>query len=755
MFDEIGKYVKNVDGPDKAMGRTRFAADMVFPNMAHGKAYFSERAHAKILSLDLSGAEEMEGVIRILTAKDIKGSNGFGATKPHQPVLVPVGGVARFLGDPLAVVVAEEEEIARKASERIRVEYEDLPGIFSVEEALRPGAPVIHSDAPDNICGTHELVLGDIEGGFRESDVIVEESISTSRQEHAYLETEAAVGTLDSQGQIVLYSCIQDPHYFASDIAQAVGIPMNQLRVIGTSLGGGFGGKDDITLQCFVVLAVSHLRRPVKMVYTREESFLSSVKRHPMNIRVRMGANKDGRFQALEGEILSDAGPYSGRSPVVITVAAHSFSGPYFIPHLRITAKALYTNNPVGGACRGYGQPQSSFAREVVIDRLARTLKIDPVELRRRNFLRQGDVAGTRLVNLDSPVSMPQVLDEALKSAGQLSEATNPLRVSGRGAACAMPLFDIAALPSLGLLGAGVTVQLMSDGTLKVYSTAVEMGQGISTVLTQIAAKELGLTGDKVSVILGDTDVAQKSGPTTASRQTYVSGNGLLMALGNLKTRILKKASQLLGEDSGELEFRDGEIVSSHSKRRISLNELAKKCYYDGIDLREQSWFRATHATIGHTFMATVADVEVDLQTGTVLVTQLVNGHDVGCALYPAGVRGQLVGGSVQSLGWALLEDFVTREGFNETLSLSEYLIPTAMDIPEMKTCIVEAPYPTGPYGAKGVGEHATVSTTPAILNAINAATGCFFTELPVTAERIFMETAKKRQAITRNERKG
>ena len=743
MFDEIGKYVKSVDGPDKATGRTRFAGDLVFPNMAYGKVHFTERAHAKVLSLDVSEAEETKGVIRIFTAKDIKGSNGFGATKPHQPVLVPVGGVARFLGDPLAVVVAEEEEIAREALERIRVEYEDLPGVFSIEEALRPGAPIIHSDAPDNICGTHGFVLGDVERGFRESDVIVEELISTSRQEHAYLETEAAVGTLDSQGQILLYSCIQDPHYFASDIAQAVGISMNRLRVIGTSLGGGFGGKDDITLQCFVVLAVSQLRRPVKMVYTREESFLSSVKRHPMEIRVRMGAKKDGRLQVLEGEILADGGPYSGRSPVVITVAAHSFSGPYLIPNLRVTAKAVYTNNPVGGACRGYGQPQSSFARELVIDRLARTLKIDSVELRRRNFLKQADVAGTRLVNLDSSVSMPQVLDQAMKSAGPLREATKPLHVSGRGVACAMPLFDIAALPSLGLLGAGVTVQLMSDGTLKVYSTAVEMGQGISTVLAQIAMKELGLTGEKVSIVLGDTDVAQKSGPTTASRQTYVSGNGLLMALGNLKMRILKKASKLVGEDLEELEFGDGEIVSSHSKRRISLDELAKKCYYDGIDLREESWFHATHATIGHTFMATVADVEVDLETGTVLVTQLINSHDVGCALYPAGVRGQLIGGSVQSLGWVLLEDFVTREDCYETLSLSEYLVPTAMDIPEMKTCIVETPYPTGPYGAKGVGEHATVSTAPALLNAINAATGCFFTELPVTAEKIFLGIGK------------
>jgi CO/xanthine dehydrogenase Mo-binding subunit len=741
----IGQKMNRIDAFDKATGKVQYAGDLSFPRMLYGKAFFSEKPHARILSIDLSEAQRLEGVVRIFTSSDIEGSNGFGATKPHQPILVPVGGVARFLGDALALVVAENEKVAEKASKLVRVEYEELPGVFSIDEAIRPDAPQIHADAPGNNCATQELAIGDVGKGFEQSDVTIEEWVSTSRQEHAYLETEAAVGTIDNQGQVVLYSCIQDPHYFASDIAQAVGLPMSQLRVVGTSIGGGFGGKDDITLQVFVALAVKKLRRPVKMVYTREESFISSVKRHPMKIRVKLGATKDGKIRALEGEILADAGPYSGRSPVVMTVASHSFSGPYCIPNLKVVAKAFYTNNPVGGACRGYGQPQSSFAREVVIERLAQGLQIDPLELRRKNFLKQGDPVGTRLVNLDAPVSMPKVFDSALELAGPPRTSTDPNRVSGRGIACTMPLFDIAALPSLGLLGAGVAVQLMADGTLKVYSTAVEMGQGITTVLTQIAAEEFGLTGERISIVLGDTDLAQKSGPTTASRQTYVSGNALLMALGKLKERLAEKAGQLLGEAPEKILFQDGEVVSPGGGKGISLRELAKKCYYEGVNLREESWFKATHAMIGHTFMATVADVEVDLKTGTVSIIQLINAHDTGYAINPDGVRGQLIGGSVQSLGWALSEDFVTERGYSPVASLAEYLIPTAMDLPDVKASILEDPYPTGPYGAKGVGEHATVSTTPAIVNAINHATGCFFGELPVTSEKIFWEIRRKR----------
>jgi CO/xanthine dehydrogenase Mo-binding subunit len=715
----IGKNIRRIDGWDKVTGKTLYAGDLSFPRMAHAKAFLSQKPYARIPSMDLAEAERLEGVIRIFTARDIGGSNGFGATKPHQPILVPMGGTARFLGDALALVVAEDERIAQEA-------------VNSRE--YNPGAPDPSRFSREHLCHSRDVI--GVNEGFSHSDII---DSGFTRQEHAYLEPEAAVGIIDSHGQIVLYSCIQDPHYFAADIAQAVGIPMSRLRIVGTSLGGGFGGKNDITLQAFVALAVQRLRRPVKMVYSREESFIASVKRHPMKIRVKLGAAGDGRIKALEGEILADAGPYSGRSPVVITVATHSFSGPYCIPNLKIVAKAIYTNNPVGGACRGYGQPQSSFAREVVMDRLAKALKMDPVELRRRNFLRKGDPVGTPLANLDSAVSMPKVLDQVLEAAGPPQPSRHPGRVTGRGIACVMPLFDIAALPSLGLMGAGVAVQFMSDGTLKVYSTAVEMGQGITTVLAQIAAHEFGLTGEEISVTLGDTDLAQKSGPTTASRQTYVSGNALLMALGKLKERLAEKAGQLLGEAPEKILFQDGEVVSPEGGKGISLKELAKRCYYEGVNLREESWFSASHAMIGHTFMATVADVEIDLKTGQVSVNQLVNGHDTSCH-HPTGAPTHRWKCHVR---WTLNEDFVTEKGHPVTESFSEYLVPTAMDVLDVRGTILEDPYPTGPYGAKGVGEHATVSTTPAIVNAINQATGCFFQELPVTPEKIFRRLLK------------
>jgi CO/xanthine dehydrogenase Mo-binding subunit len=360
------------------------------------------------------------------------------------------------------------------------------------------------------------------------------------------------------------------------------------------------------------------------------------------------------------------------------------------------------------------------------------------------NFLKQGDTAGTSFVNLDSPVSMPRVLDKSLEQALPFKSSPDPHRSFGRGVACAMPMFDVAALPSLGLLGAGVSIQLMSDGTLKVYSTAVEMGQGVTTVLTQIAMEEFGLSSDEVSVVLGDTDISQKSGPSTASRQTYVSGNALLAALKKLKARVSQKAGALLEEDPGKLLFRDSEILSPEGDKAMTLAEVAKTCYYEGVDLREKSWFKATHAMIGHTFMATVADVEVDLKTGAVYIKRLINCHDIGRAINPEAVRGQLVGGGIQSLGWSLQEEFITEEGMTKTPSFSEYLVPTAMDIPAVETYLIEEPYPTGPYGAKGVGEHATICATPAIVSAINNATGHFFRDIPLTSEKIYWALGNK-----------
>ncbi|MCL5943025.1 MAG: xanthine dehydrogenase family protein molybdopterin-binding subunit [Actinobacteria bacterium] len=734
-FRSIGSNL-NLEGSQKLRGEIKYAGDLSVPGMLHGVTLFNPAPRALIKAIDVSEARKLPGVV-VVTAADVAGSNRFGPVKRDQPVLVGPGEEARFVGDALALIAAESLALAREARKRIMVDYEELPAVGSIGEAMSAGAQAVHADVPDNVCARGELAMGDVEAGFAQAAVIVEETVVTPRQEHAYLEPEAALVTFDERGRVVLYSCVQDPYYFAYDVAQAVGLPANRVRVVATALGGGFGGKDDITLQAHAVLLALHSGRPVRMVYSREESIRTHPKRHPMEIRLKLGATAAGFLTAMEAQVYTDAGPYTGRSPVVLTVALHSLSGPYAIPNLKLRGTAFFTNNLVTGACRGYGQPQTTAAREIVLDLLATRLSIDPVRLRKANALSSGDRPGTPLAKLDSEPSVRQVIDAALTQAGP-PPAPAPGRRYGRGVACAMPLFDIGALPSLGLAGVSVGVEMMVDGSVIVTSSAVDMGQGIRSALAMMAAEEFGIEHERVTVLLGDTDTSPKSGPTTGSRQTYVSGNAMLAAARELKARMLAEAAEQLETAPDRLEFREGAVrVTDEPVRALPLGDLARHCYYRGINLREESWFKAGQATIGHTFVATVADVEIDTTTGDVQVRRLVTAHDIGKAINPTAVRGQLIGGSVQSLGWALMENLAQEAGRVLTPSLSEYLIPTAVDVPEVEAVLVENPYPTGPFGAKGVGEHASVTTAPAILNAIHTATGVMIRHYPATPETL------------------
>lgn len=735
----LGQNVVRTDAAVKATGELKYAGDISFPGMLYAKALFSPFPHAIVRKIDVEDARRLDGVVCVATREDVKGTNRVGPVKPNQPVLVGVGEKVRFVGDAVALVAATSEQVARKALQLIKVEYEELPGVFGIEDSLREDAPQIHEDSPGNICAKSEIVIGDVSSGFKKSDVVVEKVIWTSWQEHAYLEPEAAVATWDVDGRLVMYSCIQDPYYFTFDIGHALGFPVNRIRMVATPNGGAFGGKDDITLQAYVALLAIKTGKPVKMVYTREESIISHPKRHPFKMHVKLGATADGKLQAMEVTSWGDAGAYAGRSPVVVSVNLNSLSGPYYIPDVKLTGFAVYTNNVVTGACRGYGQPQACFAREVVMDILARHLSMDPVELRRRNALKPGDKAGTRLVNVDGPVSLGQTIDVALGEAGEVPRPSSRDKRVGRGISCVMPLFDISALPSAGLAGTGVSLELHTDGSVSVRSMAVELGQGVQTVLAQMAAEEFGVDVGVVRVTLGDTDLAPKSGPTVASRSTYTAGNALRVAARTLKERLLEVASRSLGVPEEKLVFVGGKISSLDDREKaLTLSQVANLCYQAGVSLKVESWFKAEHALIGHTFMTTVCDVEVDVRTGDVEVLNLVTVHDTGKVINPAGVKGQLNGGAVQAMGWALMEEFMSERGSISTPSLAEYLIPTSLDIPRsMASIAIEEPYPTGPFGAKGIGEHAAMSVAPAVANAISQATGVELTAIPITAEKL------------------
>jgi len=739
-LDYVGKGVTRVDARDKVVGKTKYAGDIRLSNMCFGSILFSRYPRARVVKIDSSEAEMIKGVRAVITHKDIKGNNLYGYNIHHHPVLVPEGGEARFLGDSIAFVVAETSQIADEAIKTIRVIYEPLKPICSPQEAMADGAPLIHQDFEGNICAKREFIYGDVEKGFQACDVIVEQTYRTQLQEHAFLETEAGVAFLDDKGTVHIYSALQSPYIVVEDISYALGIPKNKIHIRGTPVGGAFGGKSDTTMQVHLATMAYVSQCPVSLVFSREESFLFHPKRHPYEIKMKVGARRTGKILAMEGEAIADAGPYSGRTPEVLRLTVMSLPGPYRIPNAKISGTAYYTNNMESGAMRGFGAPQAAIARECVFDKLAGEINMDPLELRRRNFLKERDPMMNPYLQ-KGPISL-QALSS--KISAMMRKPTIPShrnRRIGRGFCFDMPVFDVSAFPELGKAGVGIAVEMFSDGSVCVFAGGVELGQGVTTVLAQMAAEELGVPIALVAVELSDTRTCPRAGRTSASRLTYVLGNALLLATDKIRSTILKRAEGQLGISHKDLFLRGGKISQKGNPQKwIEIAEVATMCSDEGLNLREEAWYKhpEDRAVYGHTFIGTAAEVEVDVTNGHVRILKLVNVHDTGKVINPKMAKGQLFGGAVQALGYALIEDMVVEDGYLKTPSFAEYPIPTSMDLPkEMVAESIETSHETGPYGAKGIGEHACNTTTPAILNAIFDATGVEPTNLPVLPEHI------------------
>jgi CO/xanthine dehydrogenase Mo-binding subunit len=734
----IGQPVRRVDGFEKVSGLIRYGVDMSAPGMLWARTLRSPHPHARLVAIDTRPAKALPGVEAVVTAADIRGTNRHGIERPDQPVLVPVGERVKMIGDPVAAVAARTKEIAEEALRLIEVKYEPLPGVFSPEEALAPGAPQLHDDAPGNLVSQYSSSRGDVVQGFAEADAIVEGTFILPRQEQAYLEVEGGLATIDSQGVITVYAGSQRPVFIRKSIHHALGFPEHKVRSISAATGGGFGGKADLSMHGLAALLAHKTRKPVKLVWSREESFLMHPKRHPFWIRARLGAKRDGTFTALEAEMIADSGAYASHSLIVVFAACSYLPGPYDIPHLKISGRSVYTNNPISGACRGYGQPQAVTPLESLIDWLAHDLGIDPAEIRLKNALEWGDTPGCPRVVLDTPPTLPLTLREALAAVGEMPSPSGPGKKTGRGLGCAMPIFDISTKDVEDMKGVGASVEIFPDGTALVRSGVCEIGAGLSTVLAQVAAEELGLRLDQVSVLCGNTESTPDAGPTVASRQAYCSGNAVRLAAADVRSRILEVASDILHAGEDHLELANGMVRVRGDGHAIPLSEVTKVCHRTGVNLLGSAWFSGSHAPAGHTFMTTVADVEVDEETGQVRVLKIVTAHDVGQALNPLNVTGQLIGAAAWGVGYALCEEMPTREGRLLTPTLTEYLTPMSLDgAEEWQAVIVEDPYPTGPYGAKGVGEHGTNTTPVAILNAIFHATGARVTEMPATPERL------------------
>lgn len=738
----VGKAVTRLDGLDLVTGRAKFSRDFTLPGMLHAKTVRSPHPHARVLRICTDKVFSLGSPVVVATARDIRGINRFGSPIADQPVLVAEGETVKLVGDPVALVAAETEEAALQAAKLVEVEYELLDAVTDPEVACLDTAPLIHKS---RFCGEYEYKRGDVEKGFNEADVVVERVFLTPRQEHAFIEPEGGVAYLEPDGTVVIYAALQDPFTVRAMVARALGIKEHKVRAIIPPIGGAFGGKQTISIHIHAALLATMTGRPVRLVWTREESFLMHPKRHPSRIKGKIGLRRDGRITAYSADILFDAGAYAAQSPGVIYWAGQHAAGPYYIPNLHISGRAVYTNNPISGAFRGFGAPQAVTALERILDVAAKEIGMDAAEVRRRNALVQGQEPGLREVVLDGRVTLIDTIDRALEVAGPPPSQQTESKKVGRGIACAMPQFDVSAEPIQDLRGTGAVVEMFRDGTAQVRIGVVEMGTGITTVLRQIVAEELSIPIDDVSIIFGDSQLAPKSGPTVASRSVYTCGNAVRSACKALRQRLVEKASEIFGVKSHLIRLEDGFVyIKDQKESGIRIADLADRAFYEGVNLTSNVWFVGEHAGAGHTFVTTIADVEVDTGTGEVRVLKLVICHDAGRALNPLNLRAQLLGGATQSLGWAVMEDMITDGGKLMTPSLAEYYVPTSMDIPdEMQVVVVEEPYPTGPYGAKGAGEFGCFTTAASVLNAVANALGIEFYKFPVTPDRVWEELNK------------
>ncbi len=760
---QVGKPLRRVDAMGKATGATVYAGDFSLPLMLHAKVFRSSQPHARIVRLDVSKARSLPGVACVLTGADLPGaslsSDLPGQTGQRQragsDVPVLASERVRFVGDPIALVAAETLAIAERALKLIEIEYEPLPAVFDPLEALKPGAPIVSE--PDNVVSRWKIRKGDLQRGFAEADLIIENTYRVPFQEHAYIEPEAGVAWIDERGVINIRVSTQVVEHFRS-IARAVGVPQSQIRIQGTMVGGGFGGKEDITVELYLALLTQATRRPVKLIYTREESFIAHSKRHPYIITHRTGVTRDGVITAAQITAVAESGAYPYLSPYVLLYTVGMAAGPYRIDNLHVDGVAVSTNNPFTSAFRGFGGPQAAFAYEGQMDAIADALGLDRYELRRRNYLRTGDTTGTGQV-IETAAWLEETATRvlaALQESGVRSQESEEGLTTDHGALTTKIGRGFASyFQSYGRITwmhdtSQAWVGLEQDGTVIVRAGVPDLGAGQINSLCQIAAEVLGVPLAKVSVYATDSALTPLSGTSTATRQLYMSGNATLMAARAVRKVLIERASQYFEEDAEALDLADGKaFVVANPAQALELSQLARVCASEGLPLANLAMFRAPftdpiNPETGQgqvwpdfTFGAYGVEVAVDTETGEVTVLKAVACHDVGRAINPAAAIGQLAGGGMQGLGYALMEDFHMADGYLKTPSLAEYLIPTSMDFPTTQVIMLESGTGVGPFGAKGIGEPSLTPAAPAVASAVSAAIGIQIRELPITPERV------------------
>lgn len=747
----VGKVVIRPDAEKKVTGKAMFTDDYVFPDMLHARTLRAGIPHAIVKSIDISPAKQLPGVVAVLTADDIPGRNAHGVVTHDWPVLVGEGETVRYVGDALALVAAETREIASQALDLVGVELQPLPRVTDPIEARKQGSPNVH--ASGNLLKHIKVNKGNVEEGFSQSDVFLEEIFRTQMTEQAFLEPECSIARINEDGRMEVLVGSQIPYADREQIASALAIQPEDVRVIGTLIGGGFGGKEDIAGQIHAALLAQASRRPVKILFDRHESLMVHPKRHPTQIRVRMGLKKDGKINAVETELYGDTGAYASLGEKVMTRATTHSSGPYAIPHINANCYAMYTNNPPAGAFRGFGVTQSAFAIESMIDMAAEKLAMDPVNFRLKNILRLGEVTNTGQLLTES-VGLAECIERVISQITEFAQGGDPFA----------PEWDpesphlrrawgiAAAYKNTGLGGgapdkAEAEVELYPDGKAEVRTSSAEIGQGLVTVLQLIAAEELSLEPEGIHVLLSDTDLTPDGGPTTASRQTYMAGNAVRHAAIVLQQAMRSTLAEKYDVPPATIRFVEG--LAQVNGTEIALGEVVGLMRSEGREpkARYEYWAPDTHPLgsggdmhFAYSFSAQAAQVEVDLETGEVAALRIIAATDVGRAINPLGLLGQIEGGVMMGLGNALTEEFILEEGNIFSDRLARYRMPGYMHTPDITSIVIEHPTAEGPFGAKGVGEISSIPTTPAITNAIYHACGVRVRNLPVDQDWLALE---------------
>lgn len=719
----IGTSLPRTDALGKVTGAARYPADLVQPGMLHLQVVFAHRPHARITTIDTSAALELPGVTAVLTARDVP-YNAYGLIDADQSVLC--GDVVRFEGDKVALVAAESKEIAIAAARLVKIEYEDLPAVTDPRVAMTPDAPLVHEELASNILLHLPIRKGDAEKALAKADVVISGEFSTSWQEHAFLQPEAGIAYLDKQGHVVVETAGQWMHEDRRQIAAILRLPEEKVVVRYAAIGGAFGGREDLSVQHLLALAAWKLQRPVAIVWSREESIMAHHKRHPMYIRCRWGARKDGHITAVEAEVVADGGAYASTSVEVTKVATLFSSGCYNVPNISVDGYAVYTNNVPSGAFRCFGGPQSQFAAEIMVTRLAHALGIDPVEMRRINLYREGDLEPTQQP-LPQGVTVREVLERCVAEArehwgydGRPRQSSQPHLRRGIGIACGIKNVGYSfGFPEQATATAEIYGQAEIERVVVRVGVA-EVGQGTHLAMRQIAAETLGIPLEKVVLVADDTSMSPNAGSASASRLTFMAGRAVHDAA---------RAARAKWSDS-ETYYAEA-TVQYRPPTTTPLDPMTG----------------AGRPNFCYGYTAQAVEVEVNTLTGQVQVLRIISAHDVGQAINPQQVEGQIEGCLAQALGYALLENLQIREGRVLTPYFSTYLLPTVLDMPvEVTPVILELADPHGPFGARGMAEMPLSCFAPAVASAIHDATGVWLSQQPMIPERVLAALAVQQE---------